>query len=93
MSFVDQEDVFSVVENYLRDVVAELSKKTIMDSRFYSMSYADAMEKYGSDKPDLRYGLELVDVIDIFARSTNGIFSGIAADKEKNRIKAIRVPN
>jgi aspartyl-tRNA synthetase len=57
------------------------------------MTHAEAMEKYGSDKPDLRYDMELVDVIDIFARSTNEIFSAIASDKEINRIKAIKVTN
>jgi aspartyl-tRNA synthetase len=50
------------------------------------------MEKYGSDKPDLRYGLELVDVIDIFGRSTNEIFASIASETKNNRIKALRVP-
>ena len=56
------------------------------------MSYTEAMEKYGSDKPDLRYGLEMVDVIDIFAKCSNEIFTSIAADPKKNRIKALRVP-
>jgi aspartyl-tRNA synthetase len=51
------------------------------------------MEKYGTDKPDLRYGMELVDVLDIFAKSTNEIFSSIASDPENNRIKAIKVVN
>jgi len=57
------------------------------------MTHSEAIEKYGSDKPDLRYNMELVDVIDIFARSTNEIFAGIAADTVKNRIKAIKVTN
>ena len=51
------------------------------------------MESYGTDKPDLRYDMKLVDVADIFARSTNEIFSSIASDTTSNRIKAIRVPN
>ncbi len=50
------------------------------------------MEKYGSDKPDLRYGLEMVDVIDIFERCDNEIFTSIAANPKMNRIKALRVP-
>lgn len=49
------------------------------------------MERYGTDKPDLRYDLHLIDVIDIFARSTNEIFASIASDPETNRIKAIKV--
>jgi aspartyl-tRNA synthetase len=51
------------------------------------------MERYGSDKPDLRYDMQMVDVLDIFARSTNEIFSSIAKDPIKNRIKALKVPN
>ncbi len=91
MSFVEQDDIFKVVEDYFFDLVPAVSDKTIMDKKFYSMTYAESMEKYGTDKPDLRYGMELVDVADIFARSTNEIFSWIAADKTANRIKALRV--
>jgi aspartyl-tRNA synthetase len=93
MSFVEQEDIFKVVEEYFFDTVKAVSNKTIMDNKFYSMTYAEAMEKYGTDKPDLRYDMQLVDVIDIFARSTNEIFSGIASEPILNRIKAIKVTN
>ena len=93
MSFVDQEDIFKVVEEYFSDIVKQVSNKKIVENKFYSMTYAESMEKYGTDKPDLRYEMELVDVIDIFARSTNGIFADIAKDKETNRIKAIKVKN
>lgn len=93
MSFVEQDDIFAVVEDYIFDTVKALSDKTIMDGKFHAMSYAEAMETYGSDKPDLRYGMKLVDVLDIFARSTNEIFSGIATDPVNNRIKAIKVEN
>ncbi len=92
MSFVEQEDVFAVVENYLTDVVWELSDKQILESRnFVKLTYNESMERYGTDKPDLRYDLHLIDVIDIFARSTNEIFASIASDPETNRIKAIKV--
>ncbi len=93
MSFVEQEDIFAVVENFLEDTVSELSEKKILDSKFYSMTFDDAMETYWSDKPDLRYEMKLVDVADIFAKSTNWIFSWIWADQEKNRIKALKVVN
>lgn len=56
------------------------------------MPYNEAMEHYGSDKPDLRFDLKLIDVIDIFAKSNNEIFANIAKDSKKNRIKALRVP-
>jgi aspartyl-tRNA synthetase len=55
MSFVEQEDIFKVVEEYFFDTVKAVSSKTIMDNKFYSMSFNEAMETYGSDKPDLRY--------------------------------------
>ena len=57
------------------------------------MSYKEATESYGSDKPDLRYDLKMIDVIDIFVRSSNEIFSKIATEPKKNRIKALKVPN
>jgi aspartyl-tRNA synthetase len=93
MSFVEQEDIFEVVESFMQDAVSELTDKKILDGKFYRMTHTEAMEKYGSDKPDLRYDMQLVDVIDIFARSTNEIFSSIASDKDINRIKAIKVTN
>jgi len=55
------------------------------------MTFNEAIENYGTDKPDLRYDMQLIDVLDIFAKSTNEIFSGIASDPESNRIKAIKV--
>lgn len=91
MSFVEQDDIFQVVEDYFFDMVPAVSEKTIMDKKFYQMTYEDAMEVYGTDKPDLRYGMKMVDVASIFARSTNEIFSSIASDTTNNRIKALKV--
>ncbi len=91
MSFCTQEDVIKVAERLIYDVFTKCGKN--VPSTFPRMKYSEAMEKYGSDKPDLRFGMPLVDVIDIFARSTNEIFSEIAKDKKANRIKAIKVPN
>jgi aspartyl-tRNA synthetase len=64
-----------------------------IETPFNRITYAEAMEKYGSDKPDLRYDLAMVDVIDIFANCSNEIFSNIAKDTKNNRIKALKVPN
>lgn len=91
MSFCTQEDVIEVTEALLKDIFAACGHE--IQTPFRRMRYKDAMEKYGSDKPDLRYDLAMVDVIDIFERCSNEIFSGIAKDKKKNRIKALRVPN
>ncbi len=103
MSFVEQSDVFTVVEEYLLDITKDLSSQEVLSEtvgkdvmrnggKFFTLTHHEAIEKYGSDKPDLRYGLELIDVADIFARSSNEIFSGIAADTQANRIKALKVP-
>ena len=53
------------------------------------ITYKDAMEYFGSDKPDLRFGMELIDVADIFASSKFEVFANIAADKVGNRVKAV----
>ena len=91
MSFCDQEDVMKVTENLLKDVFKACGHEII--TPFNRIRFKDAMEKYGSDKPDLRYDLSMIDVIDIFANCKNEIFSNIAKDTKKNRIKALKVPN
>lgn len=91
MSFCDQEGVISVAENLIHNIFKSCGFD--IPTSFRRMRYSDAMEKYGTDKPDMRYGMEMVDVIDIFAKCSNEIFSSIAKDKVHNRIKALRVPN
>jgi len=91
MSFCDQEDVIKVAEKVITDVFTKCGKP--VPSTFPRMRYWDAMEKYGSDKPDIRFDMPLVDVLDIFANSTNEIFADIAKDKKNNRIKALKCPN
>ncbi len=91
MSFCDQEDVMRVTEKVIKDVFKACGHEVTIP--FNRMRYKDAMEKYGSDKPDLRYDLSMIDVIDIFANCKNEIFSNIAKDTKKNRIKALKVPN
>ncbi len=90
MSFCDQEDVIDVAEKLINNIFTKCGFE--IPSKFTRMSYMDAMEKYGSDKPDMRYDLAMVDVIDIFERCDNEIFSNIAKDPKKNRIKALKVP-
>ena len=93
MSFCTQEDVMHVAEKLIRDIWAACDLWEKLPAQFPRMTYDEAMEKYGSDKPDLRFGLEMVDVIDIFERCDNEIFSTIAKSPKKNRIKALKVPN
>jgi aspartyl-tRNA synthetase len=91
MSFCDQEDIMKVTEALLTDIFKACGHE--VHTPFNRIRYTDAMETYGSDKPDMRYDLSMVDVIDIFENCSNEIFSGIAKDKKKNRIKALKVPN
>ena len=91
MSFCTQEDVIAVAEKLIYDIFTKCGKK--IPSSFRRMKYSEAMESYGSDKPDLRFDMPLIDVIDIFEKSTNEIFTDIAKDKKNNRIKALRCPN
>ena len=93
LSFCTQEDVINVAEKLLRDIFTAVGKADKLPEKFERITFNEAMEKYGSDKPDLRFDLAMVDVIDIFARSTNEIFSDIAKDTKANRIKALKVPN
>ena len=90
LSFCDQEDVIAVAEKLIHNVFAACGFD--IPATFKRMPYSEAMEKYGSDKPDMRYDLAMVDVIDIFERCDNEIFSGIAKTPKKNRIKALKVP-
>lgn len=90
MSFCDQEDVIKVAEKLISDVFIQCGFD--VPTKFNRMTHANAMEKYGSDKPDMRYDLAMVDVIDIFERCDNEIFSSIAKTPKKNRIKALKVP-
>ena len=90
MSFCDQEDVIAVAEKLINNIFTKCGFD--IPATFKRMPYSEAMEKYGSDKPDMRYDLAMVDVIDIFERCDNEIFSSIAKAPKKNRIKALRVP-
>ncbi len=90
MSFCNQEDVIKVAEDLLEAMFGACGIE--VKAPFNRITYNKAMELYGSDKPDMRYGLEMVDVIDIFERCDNEIFTNIAKQPHKNRIKALRVP-
>jgi len=68
MSFVEQEDVFEVVEKLLVNTFKNFSDKKMMFNKFPKISYADALLKYGSDKPDLRNPLIINDITEIFSR-------------------------
>ena len=68
MSFVEQEDVFNVVEKLIVNTFKKFSNKKLMYDQFPRISYADAMLKYGNDKPDLRNPLVINDITEVFSR-------------------------
>ena len=75
MSFVDQDDVLDLTEGLYVEMFKALASKPLKDDVFPRLSYHEAMLKYGSDKPDLRFGLEIQDVGDIVKDSEFGVFS------------------
>jgi len=91
MSFCTEDDVIAVAETLIHNIFTQCGFD--IPKTFKRMTYAEAMEKYGSDKPDLRFDMAMVDVIDIFERCDNEIFANIAKAPKRNRIKALKVPN
>ena len=69
MSFVEQNDVFNVVEKLLNNIFKKFSTKKIINEKFPKITFFESMLKYGSDKPDLRNPLEICDLTEIFTRS------------------------
>jgi aspartyl-tRNA synthetase len=90
MAFVAEDDVQQVAESLVRDVFAEVLDVALPDP-FPRMTHAEAMRRFGSDKPDLRIPLELVDVDEAVAGSEFKVFAGPAADPA-GRVAALRVP-
>ena len=86
MSFVGQNDVMSALEEVLADAFGRMGVE--MPTPLRRMDYWEAMDTYGSDKPDTRYGMHLVDLTDIFANSKFKVFA-TAANEEGSVVKAI----
>jgi aspartyl-tRNA synthetase len=86
MAFATQEDVFAVGEKVISELFKTFSKKPVNEAPYPRISYAEAMLKYGTDKPDLRNPLFIVDVSDLFVNSDFKPFSN-------KTVRAIRVPN
>ena len=97
MSFVTQEDVFNAVEPVMRGVFVEFAdfnglKRTVDPAPFPHIPYRTAIQKYGTDKPDLRNPIEMQDVSEHFHGGGFGVFAGILDRDEKARIWAIPAP-
>ncbi|WP_271270568.1 aspartate--tRNA ligase [Aliamphritea hakodatensis] len=88
-SFMDEEGIMGLTEAMIRKLFLEL--KGVDLGEFPRMPYAEAMQRYGSDKPDLRFPMELVDVADLMAEIEFKVFAGPAKDP-KGRVAALKVP-
>jgi aspartyl-tRNA synthetase len=88
-TFLDADGVMSIAEGLVRDLFQKMLSVDL--GEFPSMTYADAMRRFGSDKPDLRNPLELTDVADLLKDVEFKVFSGPANDP-KGRVAVIRVP-
>lgn len=91
MSFCKEDDVMQIAEGLIKTIFAACG--ITIKTPFKKMPYKEAMENYGTDKPDLRFDLKLIDVIDIFENTELKVFKEIARYKKINRIKALKVEN
>ena len=89
-AWVSERDVQDTVEAMIRDVFREVAGVELA-AEFPRMTYAEAMRRYGSDKPDLRIALELVDVADLVRDSGFAVFTG-PANEAGGRVAALRIP-
>ncbi len=90
MSFIDEEDILNLFEELFIGMVAEVKPDMSILKPFPHLSYTEAMEHYGSDKPDLRFGMEIADLTDIAGETDFAIFRSVAG--EGGRIKGIAAP-
>ena len=90
MSFVDEEDVLTLIEGLYGDMVRDITPRFKIKTPFPRITYVDAMARYGSDKPDLRYGLEMADASDLAAETEFRVFHNVLS--EAGIIKAMAVP-
>ncbi|GAB2799643.1 aspartate--tRNA ligase [Halomonas shantousis] len=89
-SFVDEDDIMGITEAMIRQLFQDVLDVSLPD--FPRMSYSEAMQRYGSDKPDLRIPLELTDVDDLMQQVDFKVFSG-PAKAEDGRVAALKVKN
>ena len=93
MSFVTQDDVFAAIEPVLHGVFEEFSNgRMVSPTPFPQITYADAIQKYGSDKPDLRNPIEMADTTDIFRGSGFKLFAGMIEKEQNVCVWAIPAP-
>ncbi len=89
-SFMDEEELIGLMEDMMRELFAK-TLEVALPKPFPRMTYAEAMQRFGSDKPDLRISLELVDVDDLMSEVEFKVFAGPAQDPD-GRVAALRLP-
>jgi aspartyl-tRNA synthetase len=90
MSFIDREDILALIEGLFTDVLEQLGQKPVAHKPFPVLPYGEAMERFGSDKPDLRFGMELVDLSQVVAQSEFAVFAEAIA--QGGQVKALVAP-
>ena len=80
MSFVEENDVLSLIEELYTGIISTVTPKKRVITPFKRLTYAEAMSRYGTDKPDLRFGMELVDITDIATQSQFQVFRSVLSD-------------
>lgn len=90
MSFIEREDILSLIEELITGMVETVSGKRITHKPFVRLGYAEALERFGTDRPDLRFGMELVDLSAVAARSDFRVFS--AAVEAGGKVRALTAP-
>jgi aspartyl-tRNA synthetase len=90
MSFVEREDVMSLTEELMIKLVEECSECELYAKPFPRLTYSEAMARFGTDRPDLRFGMELRDISDLVSDSQFRIFKSVVG--EGGRVKGIRAP-
>ena len=90
MSFVEASDIMALIEEMLISLSAEISDKPIQQTPFPVLTYDEAMAKYGIDRPDIRFGIELFEVTDLVRNSNFGVFKNAVASG--GIVKGVRYP-
>jgi aspartyl-tRNA synthetase len=90
LSFVDREDIMALIEPLYTEIIETLGSKPILQKPFPVLTYAEALAKYGSDKPDLRFGMEFADLGDVAKGSGFAVFADAVA--AGGQVKAIVAP-
>jgi aspartyl-tRNA synthetase len=90
MSFVHRDDILDLIEAMFTEMIPAVTPHKRILSPFPRLSHHEALERYGTDKPDLRFGLELIDLTEVLSKSEFQVFSSTA--EGGGRIKGIRVP-